>query len=83
MAKPLNLNPRLSNKRVMALKKTIIMGKVSAKIFKAIIKNQILKQNNITSNQQGIKLLSLFVTKNTKNYLIIKDQILNHNSLAI
>ncbi len=66
MAKSINLNTRLNSKGVQGLKKKLIAGEITAETFKAVIKRQILKQNNITSSRQKPKNLgnSVKITKN-------------------
>jgi hypothetical protein len=51
------LNTRLNPKGIQGLKKKLIAGEITAKTFKAIIKRQILKQNNITPSNQKLKTL--------------------------
>ncbi len=68
MAKSINLNTRLNPKGVQGLKKKLIAGEITAKTFKAVIKRQILKQNDIIPSRQRLKPLRHCVRIIRKNF---------------
>ncbi len=79
MAKLITLNTRLNPKGVQGLKKRLIAGEITAKTFKAIIKRQILKQNNITPGNQKLKNLRHSIKTIRKNIQLF----INHFFLTI
>jgi hypothetical protein len=79
MARLIKLNTRLNPKGIQGLKKKLIEEKITAKTFKAIIKRQILKQNNITPSNQKLKTLRHSIKTIRKNIELLMD----HFSLPI
>ena len=73
MARPIKLNTRLNPKGIRGLKKKLIAGEITAKTFKAIIKRQILKQNNITPSAQKLKTLRRSVKTIRNNIELFMD----------
>lgn len=75
MAELIKLNTRLNPKGMQGLKKKLIAGEITAKTFKAIIKRQILKQNNITPGNQKLKTLRHSIKTIRKNIQLHMDRL--------
>jgi hypothetical protein len=73
MARSIKLNTRLNPKGIQGLKKKLIAGEITTKTFKAIIKRQILKQNNITPSAQKLKTLRHFIKTIRNNIELFMD----------
>lgn len=69
MARLIELNTRLNPKGIQGLKKKLIAGEINAKTFKAIIKRQILKQNNITPSNQNLRHSIKTIRKNIELFM--------------
>jgi len=79
MASLIKLNTRLNPKGIQDLKKKLIAGEITAKTFKAIIKRQILKQNNITPSNPKLKILRHSIKRIRNNI----ESFIDHSFLPI